>query len=205
MTQQGGVTTPTVSFSTLAKIMGQISPVALASKLRDHKFPSEGMKRSYQNALKHAVDHLTTGIQLDPQSPGLRSHEQEAIAALATMGLSLPSGAQALRPRRGPQWALAGVNISMYPDAHLTGPNGDGAIKFSFGKERLGRGVGTAMAALVWHYRTQILGHRNVQPSLCIVCEPRVGATYRPGTNPAAQVRNATVACQVIAAVWATL
>ena len=50
-----------------------------------------------------------------------------------------------------------------------------------------------------------MLGQANVTPSLCVVYEPRVGATYRPGANPAGQVRNAQVACQVIAAIWPTL
>lgn len=198
--------TPKISFSTLAKLMGPTTPVALRNKLRDHKYPSDGPKRSYQNALRQAVGHIVDGATLDPEAANLRSWEQEAVGALAAMAISPPAGTRPSRPNpNAPDWQIGGVFISMYPDVELTGVNGVGAMKFHFTKERLARGVGTTMAALLWHYRSQVLRVANVNPAYCAVYEPRVGATYVPGRNPAAQVQNATLTCQMIATLWSTV
>jgi hypothetical protein len=197
---------PTVSFSTLAKVMGALSPLALVSRLRAHKYPHEGPKRSYQKAVRQAVDHLVLGSLIDPAAPGLRAHEEEALSALAKMNTSLPLGVTARRPStHGPTWNLGGVTISMFPDAELESAGASGAIKFSFSKDRLARGVGATMAALVWHYRHNVLERLNVRPTLCLVCEPRVGTFYKPGSNPWSQVKSARVACDLIAAVWPML
>lgn len=202
-TSAGSTAPPSVSFSTLAKVMGPLSPVALASRLRAHKYPTDGPKRSYQNALRQAVEHFVNGTSLNPLAANLRSHEQDAVAALAAMSIALPRGAIATRaPHNAPRWKLAGVSVSVVPDAVLTSGSDVGAIKLSLSKEPLPRGVGTAMAALLWHYQSVELGIPNVKPSLCIVYEPRASATYRPGLKPSAQVQTAVVACQVIAAVW---
>lgn len=204
--QQRVVNTPTVSFSTLAKVMGPLSLLALATRLRGHKYPSDGPRRSYQNALYQAVECLVNGAPLDPSAANLRLHEREGVAALAAMGLGVPRGYNASRASsRVGTWNLNGVHVSMVPDVELTSPNGRGAAKFSFTKDRLSRGVGSTMAALLWYHRSQVLGLANITPSACIVYEPRACASYRPGANPQGQVQQAQLACQVITTLWASL
>ncbi len=53
-------------------------------------------------------------------------------------------------------------------------------MKYRFTKTPLARGVGTVMAALLWHYKTAVLGDPNASPKLCIIYEPRTSITYRP-------------------------
>lgn len=200
------VTVPTISFSTLAKAMGPMPLTTLATRLRGHKYPSDGPKRSYQNALRQAVAMFVDGTPLDPMASDLRSHEREAVSALASMAVNVPKGFTASRPNtRIGTWSLGGVEVSMTPDAELASPNGVGAAKFSFTKEALPRGVGTTMAAILWFYRSQVLKLNNAIPSACLVYEPRAGAVYRPGANPTNQANQAIATCTMIATLWPTL
>jgi hypothetical protein len=186
--------------------MGALPLATLATKLRGHKYPTDGPKRSYQNAQRQAVAMFVDGTALDSTAASLRPHERDAVAALASMAINVPRGYQASRPSTyAPTWNLGGVEISMFPDAELTAANGTGAVKFSFTKDSLARGVGSTMAALLWFHRSQILQLPNVTATACVVYEPRAGAVYRPGTNPQGQVNLAQATCSMIATLWPTL
>lgn len=192
---------PRITFSTLAKAMGPTTLARLARLVEGHKVAAEGPRRSYQTARKQAIQWLVDGIGLDPHA-GLRSHEREAVAALSKISVDLPPEIYAERPPNGQLWVLGGVCISMLPDVLLDGPRGRGAIKFSFTKERLGRGVGSMMAALMWHWLANVQHIEKARPDLCRVYEPRLPWLYQPGRNPEKQVAHAEKACRLISAIW---
>lgn len=198
------ITTPTVSFSTLAKIMGPGTPVTQATLVRGHKYPTDGPKRGYQNARNQFIEHAVSGVAFHPHA-GLRKHEQEAVLAMDQLGVPIPHGVTCARPAtRGPHWNFSGVNISVFPDVDMTGANGLGAFKVHFGKDALARGVGSAMAALIHHYKTNVLGQQNVLPRHCLVYEARTGALHSCG-SPTRLLSNVQAACHLIAALWPTL
>lgn len=195
---------PQVSFSTLAKMMGAMTPVAAASTLRGHKYPTLGPKLSYRNARQQLIDYAVAQKPFSPHS-GLRQHELDAVQALQQFGVQLPAGCTFSRPpTHAPHWLFNGVEISVFPDVNSVGPNGLGAFKAYFGKEKLARGVGATMAALLHHYKTQVLGLQNVYPQHCLVYEVRQGARFQCG-NSTRLLSNAQAACQMIAALWPTL
>lgn len=197
-------TSPVVSFSTLAKLMGPVTPVKWGALLRDHKYPSDGPKRSYQNAQLQMIAHAVSQTPFNPHSK-LRSWEMEVIQAMMSLGVPVPVGATSSRPStRAPHWSFHGVDVSVFPDLELDGPSGRGAFKAYFGKEKLARGVGSTMAALLHHYLTSVLGQQNVNPQHCIVYEVRQGARFQCGTG-GKLLSNAQSACQLIAALWPTL
>jgi hypothetical protein len=202
--------TPTISLSTLAKAMGPLSPAALVRLLSGHKHGFSGPRRSYQRAREQAISLLTDGTPLDVEAP-LRGYERDAVKAIARAGLRLPEHTRALRMRRKlPYWEIGGVRISMDPDVELDGQKDDqkdghkatGAAKVILTKEPLARGVGSAMAALMWHYRKNVLNVPKTDREHCIVFEPRLPWLHLPAKRPDNQVRNAELACQVVAALW---
>jgi len=192
---------PTISLSTLAKAMGPLSPPALARLLSGHKYGFSGPRRSYQQAREQAISLLTDGTPPDVEAP-LRGYERDAVKAIAR-GLRLPEHARAIRMRRKlPYWEIGGVRISMEPDVELDGENATGAAKVILTKEPLARGVGSAMAALMWHYRKNVLNVPMTDRAHCIVFEPRLPWLHLPAKRPDTQVRHAELACQVVAALW---
>jgi hypothetical protein len=198
------VSQPTVSFSTLARLLGPSTPVKQSSLLRGHKYPSDGPKRSYQNAQKQLVDYLVNGSPINTAAMNLRGHERDALAQLNPAGV-LPNGVTASRPNaHAPAWQLHNVTISMYPDVELAGPSGVGALKAYFGKDPLARGVGASMAALLHFYKSHQLALPNVSPTYCMVLEVRTGALYT-SSNPSTLMKNVATACQLISALWPTL
>jgi hypothetical protein len=196
--------TPTVSFGTLAKIMGPTTPAGQAALLRGHKYPTDGPKRSYQNARNQLIEHLVAQRPFDPTA-SLRPHEREAVLALLQNGVPIPTQVRCSRPSTSaPHWTFCGVNISVFPDVELTGPNGHGALKVYFGKDPLARGVGASMAALLHHYKSQVLGQQNVTARHCLVYEARTGSVRACG-NSTRLLSNAQAACQLITVLWPTL
>jgi hypothetical protein len=204
MTQTRVVTVPTVTFGTLAKLMGPSTPVAQASLLRGHKYPTDGPKRSYQNARNQLIDHLVSQEPFMPHA-SLRPHEREVIAAMHVLGVPVPTGVTCARPTTlAPSWNFGGVNVSVFPEVELSSAAGLGALKVHFGKDALARGVGSSMAALLHHYKTQVLGQTDVLPRHCLVYEARTGALHTCG-SPARLITNVQAACQLIVALWPSL
>ncbi len=197
-----GRLSPVVSLSTLARLMGPVTPAKQFALLRGHKFPTEGPKRSYQNATKQAVDFLIDGRPFDANATNLRDYEREAVIALASNPPGLPPDVIARRPApNAPKWSIGGVEISTYPDAETSGPLGEGAIKFVMAKEPLPHGVGAKLAALLWHHRSVVLG-RTTNPRACVVHEPRVRGVYTPSAHPEKQVQSVEQVCRIIGALW---
>jgi len=195
--------TPTVSFSTLAKLMGPCTPVKQASLIRAHKYPTDGPKRSYQNARSQVIDHLVNQAPLNPGA--LREHERDAVQAFIASGYALPPGVAASRPTtRSPHWNFSGVDISVFPDVDLSSAAGLGALKVHFNKEALPRGVGPSMAALLHAYKTSVLG-QTVSPRHCIIYEARTGALHACGGATSRLLSNVTAACQLITSLWPSL
>lgn len=206
MSQSGtptSIASPTVSFSTLAKLMGPCTPVKQASLLRGHKYPTDGPKRSYQNARSQLIAHLVDSRPLYPDA--LREHEREALQSLVQLGISLPVGMRASRPMTRPlHWGFHGVDISVFPDVDLESATSSGALKVHFNKEALPRGVGSTMSALLHYYKTNILGLSNVSPRHCLVYEARTGALHTCG-NTSRLLSGAQAACQLVVALWPSL
>ncbi len=193
---------PTISFSTLAKAMGPIRPTALAKLLHGHKYPTSGPRRAYQTARKQAVNLLVDNAPLDPEAP-LRPYERDAVRALSRLPIQLPDWLRAARPSTRPEiWTLNGVRISMHPDVDLRGRVESGAVKFSFTKAPLAPQVGSAMASLLWYWRSRVLGVKTTQPAHCIVYEPRLPWKHLPAKNTASTLASAELACKMIAAIW---
>lgn len=196
------ITHPTVTFSTLAKAMGPIRPTALARLLHGHKYPTQGPRRAYQVARKQAVDLLVDKSPLDPEAP-LRAYERDAVRALSRVRLYVPEWLRATRPSTRPEiWPLHGVRISMHPDVDLSGNVESGAVKFSFTKAPLAPHVGSAMASLLWYWRSRIVGVKTTLPAHCIVYEPRLPWKHLPQKNVASTIKSAELACKMIAAIW---
>lgn len=195
---------PRITLSTLAKAMGPTPLAQIARLVKDHKDAAPGPRRSYQTARKQAIQWMVDGAAFDIHE-GLRSHEREALQALAKVNLDLPYEIYAERPPTGQLWLLGGVCVSMQPDVLLDGPRGRGAIKFSFTKERLARGVGTTMAALLWHYSANVQHVEKTRRDLCFVHEPRLPWVYTPGEHPERQVARAEKACRLIAGLWSAV
>lgn len=193
---------PTITLSTLARAMGPLSPATLTRLLAGHKHHAIGPRRSYQKAREQAISLLTDGTALTLDAP-LRTHEREAIAAMARARLALPSRSRALRANaRLPHWIIGGVRVSMQPDVELDGARGTGAAKIVLTKERLPRGVGNAMASLLWHYRRNVLGIESTRRDHCIVFEPRLPWLHLPASRADAKLKQAELACEIIRAVW---
>lgn len=193
---------PTITLSTLARVMGPLSPAALTRLLAGHKHHAPGPRRSYQCAREQVISLLADGAALAPDAP-LRTHEREAVAAMARARLPLPSRSRALRAHaRLPHWIIGGVRVSMQPDVELDGANGTGAAKIILTKERLPHGVGGAMAALLWHYRRNVLGIESTRRDHCLVYEPRLPWLHLPAPRAEAKLRQAELACEIIRAVW---
>lgn len=192
---------PAISLSTLAKAMGPLAPAALTRLLAGHALRSDGPRRGYQCARAQAIALLADGTPLDPDAP-LRAYERAAVTAMNRIGLVLPRKTRAERPGRAEHWELGGVRISMQPDVELVGAKGCGAAKVIFTKEPLARGVGAAMAALLWYYRKNVLHIDGTDRAHCIVYEPRLPWQHLPAKNIDRQLKNAELACKVIAALW---
>jgi hypothetical protein len=196
---------PTVTFSTLAKAMGPTSLRALVRLLEGHKYDRAGPRRSYQNARRQAIELFADDVALRPGDE-LRRHEREAITAMARVPLPTPSRVRPIRPSvASSRWELAGVSISMLPDIEFHGLSESGAAKFVFNKTPLARGVGSMMAALLFHHRKNILGIASTRREQCVVYEPRLPWMHLPGSRPDAQIRLAERSCEVIAALWPSL
>jgi hypothetical protein len=196
---------PTVTLSTLAKAMGPISPRELGVLLAGHKRPSAPRARSYQSARRQAIELLVDKKPLD-ETVALRTHERDALRALARMNPSVESWIRAKRPSpRGIPWTIGDIVVSMHPDVELEGARESGAAKFSFTKQPLAPGVGTIMATLMWHWRKHVLGIESTSQAQCIVFEPRLPRTHRPMRNARGIVRSAELAAKVITAIWADI
>jgi hypothetical protein len=201
------IPTPTVTFSTLAKLMGSNTSTSIVNLLRGHKYPTDGPRRSYQNARRQVVEHLVSGSQIS--TSGLRSHEIEAVTGFVANDLSLPTNSRATRPStQNPRWQFGGVEISVLPDVLLNNPTHSGAvcggIKIHFNKEPLARGVGPSMAALLHYYLAHVLEVSTVTPGMCYVYEARSGAVHSCG-SPTRLLSSAQNTCTLIAALWPTL
>ena len=193
---------PTITLSTLARAMGPLSPAALTRLLAGHKHHALGPRRSYQRAREQAIAKLTDGTDFELDL-ALRSHEREAIQAMARTHLHLPPRSRALRANaRVPHWLIGGIRVSMQPDIELDGAKGTGAAKIILTKDRLPRGVGGAMASLLWHYRKNVLGIDTTRRDHCIVFEPRLPWLHLPAPHAEAKLRQAELACEIIRAVW---
>lgn len=196
---------PLITLSTLARAMGPLGALALARMLAGHKHRKPGPRRSYQRAREQAISLLSDGTALTPDAE-LRAYEREAVTAMQRARLVLPSRARALRAyRRLPPWEIGGVLVSMHPDVEVDGARGTGAAKIILTKDRLARGVGTAMATLLWHYRRNVLGIDSTRKDHCLVFEPRLPWLHLPSPRTEHHVRNAELACKVITALWATV
>jgi hypothetical protein len=191
---------PIISLSTLARVIGPLTPAALGRLLAGHKHQAPGPRRSYQQARAQAIAVMTDGTPFQLDAP-LRTHEREAVAAMARARLALP--ARALRANaRLPYWNIAGVRVSMQPDVELDGSRGTGAAKIILTKDRLPRGVGPAMAALLWHYRRNVLGIESTRRDHCLIYEPRLPWLHLPPPRSERQLKQAELACAIIRAVW---
>lgn len=198
------VRTPTVSFSTLARLMGPATPRVQASLLRNHKFPTDGPKRSYQKAREQLIAHLTRGTPFEPRAQ-LREHEREVVRMLQRTGVRLPRGVACARPSSAPRhWNFEGVNISVFPDVDVFASDVQGALKAYFGKEKLERGVGAAMSGLLLHYKANILEQAGVSGRHCLVYEVRTDTIHR-ATNGRQLLSTVRAACKLITALWPTL
>ena len=196
---------PTVSFATLARVVGGLSARELVSTLSSHKYKTGGPARSYQNARSQAIDLFVERRPLDDEAP-LRPYERDAVRAMQRMKLSVPAGARAFRPRsRTRYWVSRGVHVSMQPDVELLADAHIGAVKFSFTKRALPRDVGSVMATLLWHWMHEVEGEPAASPEHFLVYEPRLPWVHRPGKNRDSQMQQARDACEIIAAVWPTL
>lgn len=183
--------------------MGPCTPTKFATLLKGHKYPTDGPKRSYQNARAQVIEHLVSQTPLAPNA--LRDHEREALTAFAATGYQLPAGVTATRPNtRQPHWSFHGVDISVFPDVELQSVGGTGALKVHFNKDPLPRGVGAAMAALIHHHQVTILGHNQTLPRHCIVYEARSGALYSCGSTTRL-LTSVQAACNLTLAMWPTL
>ncbi|AKU94692.1 hypothetical protein AKJ09_01356 [Labilithrix luteola] len=199
------VTAPSVSFSTLAKVMGPLAPEALARLLRAHKYPTGGAMRSYENARKQAIDFLVDGTPLDPNG-ALRPHEREVVEAMARVNPKVPEWVRAVRPNpRADVWQIHGVAVSMNADVELEGYIACGAAKFCFTKEPLARGVGSTMAALLWYYNACVLRLPLVRPGHCVIYEPRLPWVHLPSHKPERQLEKLELACSIVSAIWPTI
>jgi hypothetical protein len=197
-------TTPTISFGTLAKLMGPTTPAGQVSLLRGHKYPTDGPKRGYQNARAQLIDHLVEKKAYNPHSK-LRPYEREAIDLLRAEEIPVPADLAYTRPSTAnPHWAFEGVNVSVFPDVDIANREGRGAMKAHFAKDSLARGVGASMAALLWFYKTEILREQAVASRNCLVYEVRNGHLHVCG-SPNRLLANASAACRVIVALWPTL
>lgn len=195
------VTTPRVSFSTLAKIMGAATPIAQARLLRGHKYPTDGPKRSYQGVRNQMVGYAVDGRPIDPNA-NLRPHERDAVIAMSQHPVRIPKGMTCTRPStRAPYWRFCGVDISVFPDVDMTGQIGIGGLKGYFAQDPLGHGVGTCMAALLCHYKGTVLGQTQVQSRYCLVYEARTGDVHS-ASNSTRVLRTAEAACNLIVALW---
>jgi len=201
------VQNPTVTFSTLAKLMGSTTSSNLLTLLRGHKYPEDGPKRSYQNAQRQVIDHFVYGTPINPTGSALRAHETEALTAFTNNGLCLPASCTARRPSTGsPKWQFHGVEISVFPDV-LVQSSGSvilGGIKVNFNKDSLARGVGPSMAALLHHYLANVLSMPLIASRSCFIYEARSGAVHSCG-SPTRLLASAQATCNIIAAVWPTL
>jgi len=191
---------PVVSFSTLAKAMHGMSPVALTELLRGHKQRSMGPRRSYQAARRQAIDFLSEGVPFNVDAP-LRSHEREAVRALVACPPRLPRWVRGCRANRREPWIVDGVRISMTPDLELDGRLEGGVAKFSFTKKPLPTGVGNTMATLMWLHER--ISRRSAAKKLhCIVFEPRARRLYLPIAKPERALRSLKITCAMICALW---
>lgn len=196
---------PVITLSTLARAMGPLGALPLTRLLAGHKHQKPGPRRSYQRAREQAIALLSDGTALAPDAE-LRAYERDAVAAMQRARLVLPSRSRALRAqRRLPPWEIGGVLVSMHPDVEVDGARGTGAAKIILTKDRLPRGVGTAMATLLWHYRKHVLGIESTRKDHCLVFEPRLPWLHLPSPRPEHHLRNAELACKVINALWATV
>lgn len=198
-------TGPRVSFSTLARLMGPSTPVRLTSLLRAHKYPTDGPRRSYQNAQKQVVSYAVNGNSFAPNASNLRDYERDVVLLLAQNGLPLPAGAKATRPSpKAPYWQFSGVRISFFPDVNLVRNLSAGALKVYFGKEPLPRGAGSSMAGLLAHYCRNVVGDGSTNVELCLVYEARTGKLYSPSRS-SRLLASVEAACQVIVALWPSI
>ena len=196
---------PTVSFATLARVVGGLSARELVQTISAHKYKAGGPARSYQNARSQAIDLFVERRPLDDEAD-LRPYERDAVQAMQRMKLSVPAGAKAFRPRaRRRFWISRGVRVSMQPDVELLADAHIGAAKFSFTKRPLPREVGSVMATLLWHWMSEVEGEPAASPENFLVYEPRLPWVHRPGRNRASQIQQARDACEIVAAVWPTL
>ena len=193
---------PSISFSTLARACGAITPSDLVTLLRGHKLRTTGAARGYQAARVQAIDFLVEGIPFAPEKV-TRPHEREVIARMARSRPRLPRWARAVRPStRGPAWMLGGVRVSMFPDVVIDGGRSNGAAKLSFTKEPLAPGVGSAMASLLYHWRANVLRLPKTAKSHCLVFEPRLPWVHHPSDDVERDVLRAEAACSIIKALW---
>jgi hypothetical protein len=197
---------PRITLATLARAMGPITPTALERLLRGNKERSSGPARSYQQARRQTIDFLVDDKPFDVDAP-LRTYERDVVRALAGCPPRLPDAMSARRPRSGKLiWSLGEIDVSMQPDVRLEGDTEVGAMKICFTKEPLPRGVGRAMAALLWNFYANVLGMRRMaRRSSFLVYEPRLPWMHIPPARLRGTIQNAERAAQHIAALWPTV
>lgn len=195
---------PTVSFSTLARVMGPSTPAELVNLLRGHKQRALGPRLSYRRALKQGIDFLVDGRPFDADEP-LRAHEREAVGALIGCPPRLPLSTIAVRPTERRMWDVGGVRVTVNPDILIHSRVDHGAAKFVFTKKPLPRGVGTLMASLLWYYLDRVARVDSARPGYCLVYEPRWARTYLSRERRDRLAARLPAATAVIRALWPLL
>jgi len=193
---------PRITLATLARAMGPMTPMALEGLLRANKERAPGPARSYQRARSQAVDFLVDKKPFDPDAP-LRKHERDAVRALVRCPPRMPEWVRAKRcGRESVLWTLGEIDVSMQPDVVLEGFIESGALKISLTKEPLPRGVGRAMAALMWNFYANVLGEKTTKRLRCLVYEPRLPWMHAPPAKVGRVLKDAALAARHIAALW---
>lgn len=193
---------PRLTFSALSKLLAPHTPQGMMSILRDSKYPRTGPMLSYTNAEKHVVSLLTGS---GSQNSILRPHEQDAVSIFIGNSFHLPTGVVAKRNNsHAAQWPFAGVEISVFPEVALSGPNGTGALKLYFGQKPLAKGVGKTMAGLIAHFRSAVLQDAATVPGYCLVYEVRTNKLHRAGarTVPPGSLAKMTSVCLMTRMLW---
>jgi hypothetical protein len=203
---------PRVTFSSLVDILS--SPAhRLVPLLQAQKYPQPGPVFGYKKAAEQLVRWLHTGVQPNPNDPGLRDHESLALfGALAIPGAPsalLPAGANAVSiPTKEPAWTVGKVEISVFPDLLVHRKVGrkvraNGAAKLYFRKDPLT--TGPALAALLYFHRSQVLGDSMADPSLCAVTDVQSGLVYTATGSYQRLLGQVQNACKVIESLWPSI
>lgn len=192
---------PTVTLSTFAKAIAGAPVAELLPLVRGHKDQSAGRRRSYQTAVRQAVDWMTEGVPFD-LSAATRSHEKDAIWALVIDPPQAPRWSRALRGKRRPAWDVGGLLVKTNPDVEIDGGRERGAAKIHLTKKPLTDEAGAVMASLLFHVLASVSEEAAIARTHCLVYEPRAHRVFRASEGPKNVERHVPAAVAVIRGLW---